>query len=44
MDKYKNNLLLEMVNLQEKMYENRKSIFFLMNNDKMFEEDTWSLI
>jgi hypothetical protein len=44
MDRYKNNLLLEMGNLQEKMFENRKSIFFLLHNDKMFEDDTWNLI
>ena len=44
MDRYKNNLLLEMGNLQEKMYENRKSIFFLLHNDKMFEDETWNLV
>ncbi len=44
MDRYKNNLLLEMGNLQEKMYENRKSVFFLLRNDKMFEEESWGLI
>ena len=26
------------------MYENRKSIFFLLKNDKMFEEECWTLI
>ena len=26
------------------MYENRKSVFFLLHNDKMFEDETWSLI
>lgn len=44
MDRYKNNLLLEMGNLQEKMFENRKSIFFLLHNDKMFEDESWNLI
>jgi len=44
MERYKNNLLLEMGNIQEKMNENKKQVFFLMRNDKMFEEDTWALI
>lgn len=44
MERYKNNLLLEMGNLQEKMYENRKSMFFLLRNDKMFEDESWQLI
>lgn len=44
MDRYKNNLLLEMGNLHEKMYENRRSIFFLMHNDKMFDDESWTLI
>ena len=26
------------------MFENRKSIFFLLHNDKMFEDDCWNLI
>lgn len=26
------------------MYENRKGVFFLMNNDKMFEDNTWGLV
>ena len=26
------------------MFENRKNIFFLLHNDKMFEDDTWQLI
>jgi len=44
MERYKNNLLLEMGNLNERMSENRKSMFFLMRNDKMFDEETWVLI
>lgn len=44
MERYKNNLLLELGNLQDKVYENRKSVFFLMHNEKMFEEETWALI
>lgn len=26
------------------MYENRKSMFFLLRNDKMFEDESWQLI
>lgn len=26
------------------MYENRKSVFFLLHNDKMFEDETWNLV
>jgi hypothetical protein len=26
------------------MFENRKNIFFLLRNDKMFEDDTWTFI
>jgi hypothetical protein len=44
MDRYKNNLLLEIGNLQERMFENRKSAFFLLHNDKMFNEVSWPLI
>ena len=44
MERYKNNLLLELGNLNEKSFENRKSIFFLMHNDKMYEEETWASV
>lgn len=44
MERYKNNLLLEMGALQERMYENRRSMFFLLRNDKMFEDESWALV
>ena len=44
MDRYKNNLLLEMTSLQDKMYENRTKVFFLLNIDFIFSEESLSLI
>lgn len=46
MDRYKNNLLLEMGILQEKMFENRKSVFFLLHHEHIDvdEEPSWALI
>jgi hypothetical protein len=50
MDTYKNNLLLEMVDLQKKLMQNRKCFFFLVKNDPPLEEifteegTTWHLI
>ncbi len=44
MERYKNNLLLEMGNLQEKMFENRKSVFFLMHHEYMYTDSSWDLI
>ena len=26
------------------MYDNRRNVFFLLRNDKMFEEESWILI
>ena len=40
MDKYKNNLLIEMSSLSDRMYENRKSIFFLIQMDFTMSEET----
>ena len=50
MDTYKNNLLLEMAELQKKLMQNRKCFFFLVKNDPPLEEifteegTTWHLI
>jgi len=44
MERYKNNLLLELGSLNERLFENRNSVFFLLRNDKMFEDETWALI
>ena len=44
MERYKNNLLLEVGGLQEKMFENRKLAFFLLHNDRMYSDDSWPLI
>ena len=44
MERFKNNLLLEIGTLQEKTHENRKAAFFLLHLDKVYEEDTWALL
>jgi hypothetical protein len=44
MERFKNNLLLEIATLQEKTHENRKSAFFLLHLDKVYEDDTWTLL
>lgn len=44
MDRFKNNLLLEIGNLQEKSRDVRDRALFLMKLDKVFEDDTWALV
>jgi len=44
MDRFKNNLLLEIGNLQEKSRDIRDRALFLLRQDKVYEADTWVLV
>jgi hypothetical protein len=44
MDIYKNNLILEMTTLRDRILQNRSLVFFLLRNDFIFSEISWGLI
>jgi len=44
MDRYKNNLLVDMTRLQGEMKDNRQSVFFLLRADRNLKQETQELV
>jgi hypothetical protein len=44
MDMYKNNLILEMTSLRDRIHANRQIIFFLVRNDRLLDDSILDLI